>query len=201
MTLELVFETHSITVDNETGHAMGWLPGELSTRGRELALELGVRRRADGLDAVFTSDRHRAVETAEIAFAGSGIPVFADARLRECDYGELNGRPREEVHLDRPPDEPFPGGESWREAVGRVLGFLEELVRTRDGQRVLVIGHMATRYAVECAGTGATLEDVLAQPFAWQPGWSYRLSASSSPTWATTSTATAIRSGENASSA
>jgi len=37
----VVFETHSITVDNERGVATGWLPGELSERGRDVARELG----------------------------------------------------------------------------------------------------------------------------------------------------------------
>ncbi|HEY6015153.1 MAG TPA: histidine phosphatase family protein, partial [Gaiellaceae bacterium] len=93
MSVELVYETHSITVDNEQGIATGRLPGELSEEGRRLAAELGVRRRDDGVAAVYTSDLARAVETAAIAFGGSGIPVYEDARLRECDYGELNGAP------------------------------------------------------------------------------------------------------------
>ena len=43
--IELVYETHSITTDNEQGIATGWLPGELFELGRELARELGRRRR------------------------------------------------------------------------------------------------------------------------------------------------------------
>ena len=35
MTVEIIFETHSITVDNEAGIATGWLPGRLSAAGRE----------------------------------------------------------------------------------------------------------------------------------------------------------------------
>src|SRR5207245_9439562 len=85
--IELVFETHSITEDNERGIATGWLGGALSPRGRELASELGRRRREDGIAAVFTSDLARAVETARIAFAGTSIPIHEDARLRECNYG------------------------------------------------------------------------------------------------------------------
>src|SRR5262249_31073034 len=92
MTIELVYETHSTTVDNEAGIATGWLEGRLSDRGREQAAELGDRRRDDGLAAVFTSDLGRAIETAEIAFAGSELPVHRDSRLRECNYGEMNGR-------------------------------------------------------------------------------------------------------------
>ena len=62
MAIELVFETHCITVDNDLGQATGWLPGQLSERGRALAKELGRRRTGDGITAVFTSDLARAVE-------------------------------------------------------------------------------------------------------------------------------------------
>src|SRR5690349_20860940 len=87
MSTVIVFETHSWSEDNDRGTATGWLPGRLSERGRRLAAELGQRRRDDGIAAVFASDLRRAAETAEIAFAGSDIPVLLDWRLRECDYG------------------------------------------------------------------------------------------------------------------
>ncbi|MDQ2879898.1 MAG: hypothetical protein M3Y48_01215 [Actinomycetota bacterium] len=45
----IVFETHSWSEDNDRGVATGWLPGRLSERGRELARQLGARRRDDGL--------------------------------------------------------------------------------------------------------------------------------------------------------
>ncbi len=93
MSIELVFESHSWSQDNDRGVATGWLPGQLSERGRGLARELGERRRSDGLAAVFTSDLRRAVETAALAFADSDLPVLVDWRLRECDYGQLNGAP------------------------------------------------------------------------------------------------------------
>ncbi len=89
MAIELVFETHSMSVDNEQGRATGWWPGQLSERGRAQARELGRRRSGDGLAAVFSSDLARAAETASAAFAGSAIPVLYDWRLRECDYGQI----------------------------------------------------------------------------------------------------------------
>lgn len=94
MTVELIYETHATSTDNESGIATGWLPGELSEAGRRQARELGERRRDGRVVAVYTSDLRRAVETARIAFEGSGLPVRADPRLRECDYGELNGAAR-----------------------------------------------------------------------------------------------------------
>jgi len=58
--IELVFETHSTTVDNEQGRATGWLPGQLSEQGRGQARRLGHRRVGDGITAVFSSDLARA---------------------------------------------------------------------------------------------------------------------------------------------
>lgn len=94
MSVELVYETHSITEDNEAGVATGWLPGRLSAQGRALAAELGQRRPARGFAAVWSSDLARAVETAQLAYYGTGVPLVTDARLRECDYGTLNGGQR-----------------------------------------------------------------------------------------------------------
>ncbi len=108
MAIELVFETHSTTEDNEAGRATGWLPGQLSEQGRAQARQLGQRRGSDGITAVFSSDLGRAAQTAAIAFGRTSIPVLYDCRLRECDYGQRNGMPTAELHagrreyLDRP---------------------------------------------------------------------------------------------------
>lgn len=91
VTVEIIYETHSTTIDNESGIATGWLPRKLSEKGREQARALGERRRGDDIAAVFVSDRARAVETAEIAFGGSDVTIYQDARLRECNYGVMNG--------------------------------------------------------------------------------------------------------------
>ena len=175
--IRLVYETHALTTDNEQGIATGWLQGDLSERGRELARELGRRRRDDGIGAVFTSDLRRAVETAEIAFAGSGIPIHQDERLRECDYGDLNGKPVEEVAATRLAriDAPFPNGESYMDVVGRTHEFLAALLRDHDGERILVIAHSANRWAIEHLLDGRPLAELIEEPFDWQPGWEYLL--------------------------
>ena len=179
MTIELVFETHSITEDNERGRATGWLPGRLSPRGQELARELGLRRRDDGIASVFSSDLRRAAETATLAFEDQAVPVLLDWRLRECDYGQRNGMPVAELHANRCDHlvRPYPGGESWRQAVARAARLLDDLPQRWGGQRVLVIGHVATRWALDHVLGGVPLEALAAADFAWQPGWEYRLPA------------------------
>ena len=175
--IELVFETHSLTVDNENGVATGWLGGRLSSRGRAFAAELGERRRGDAIDTVFSSDLARAVETADIAFGATSIPVVLDWRLREIDYGELNGSAFDGVERRRATriDDPFPGGESYREAVGRVASFLDELRSDPPGPRALLIGHTATRLALDHLLDGRPLAQLVTAPFDWREGWEYVL--------------------------
>jgi broad specificity phosphatase PhoE len=174
-TVQIVYETHSTSVDNERGVATGWLDGELSERGRREAAELGRRRRDDGIDAVYTSDLGRAIETAKIAFAGSGITIHRDPRLRECDYGDLTGMPSERLRAEIPRrvDLPYPGGESYREVAERMRGFLDDLLPRHDGERVLLVSHAAPRWALQHLLDGTPLEEAVVAPFAWQPGWEY----------------------------
>ena len=166
----VVFETHATSEDNESLIATGWNGGALSRLGREQARELGERRR-DDVDAVVSSDLRRAVETASIAFPDR--PVQLDWRLRECDYGALTAMPKAQLDAERVAriDVPWPGGESWRQAVARVAGALDDL----PGGRVLVIGHIATRWALEHRCLGRSLEELAAEEFEWQPGWEYVL--------------------------
>jgi 2,3-bisphosphoglycerate-dependent phosphoglycerate mutase len=175
--IQLVFETHSITEDNEQGISTGWHDGRLSERGRTLAAELGMRRGNNGIDAVFTSDLGRAIETAQIAFSHSTIPIFFDWRLRECNYGNLNGQPADRLHRDRQQylDTPYPSGESWRQAVERVSRLFDDLRLNWDNKRVLVIGHVATRWAFDHFLNGLALEDLIMSDFAWREGWEYQV--------------------------
>lgn len=177
MTVAVVFETHSISEDNEAGLATGWRPGRLSLEGRRQASLLGARRRDDGLDVVMTSDLERALETVRIAFDGWAGDVLHDWRLRECDYGEHTLTASERLIRERIDhlDVPYPGGESWREAIERVASALVDLRRRWDGCRVLVVGHTATRFALDHAVDGKPLEELVSTPFQWRPGWEYTL--------------------------
>src|SRR3970282_2779307 len=123
--IEIVFETHSTTLDNERCIASGGLCGRLSRVGKQQAKEPGEPRTRDEIAAVFTSDLGRAVETTDLAFGGRDIPIYHDWRLRECNYGELNGMPVAGLEAERSRHvyEPFPGGECDSQGVVRVQSF------------------------------------------------------------------------------
>lgn len=179
MAVKLVYETHAITTDNEAGIATGWLPGRLSAAGRESAAELGRRRRHDGIDVVYVSDLQRALETARIAFGDDHLSSVIDARLRECNYGHLNGMPRARLDVERARhiDEPWPDGESYRDVVARTADLLEEVAGRWDGSRVLVIAHSANQWAIEHLLLGKDLAELVTGGMTWQPGWEYVLPA------------------------
>ena len=71
--------------------------------------------------------------------------------------------------------EPYPGGESWQQAVDRVAGFLRDLPSRWSGQRVLIIGHVATRWALDLLVDGRSLTELSGADFGWREGWEYQL--------------------------
>jgi broad specificity phosphatase PhoE len=175
MAVHLIYETHSRTIDNERGIATGWLHGELSASGRDFAVELGRRWQDTQLVAVYTSDLRRAVQTAEIAFADRAVPVIPDMRLRECNYGALNGMPVARLEAERAlhVDNAYPDGQSYGQVVDQMRSFLRDVVPRYQNQTILLIAHSANRWALECLLEGKALEALLDAPFDWQRGWRF----------------------------
>src|SRR5262245_21177940 len=175
--VRLVFETHATSLDNEAGLASGWFDVALSSAGEEQARMLGARRRGDHVAVVFCSDLSRSFRTAEIAFGDRSLPIVRDARLRECDYGNLTRRPASEIEQRRILQlvDPFPNGESYQQVVDRVSGWLSDVMRQFDAGTVLMIGHRATFYALERLLNRVTLHEAVTSPWMWQPGWTYHL--------------------------
>jgi 2,3-bisphosphoglycerate-dependent phosphoglycerate mutase len=175
--VQIVFETHATSEDNEARRASGWHDVALSALGEQQARELGARRRGERFAAIYASDLARSYRTAELAFGDTGIPIVRDARLRECCYGALDGAPAAQVEAEKRNriDTPFPAGESYRQAVGRMREFLAELARRSAEHTVLIVGHRATQHGLEHWLHGAALEALLREPFRWQPGWTYSL--------------------------
>ena len=172
----IIFESHGTTVDNEKHLASGWADIKLSELGIKQSKEMRQRYDHDYFDAIFCSDLQRSYKSAEIAF-GNKFPIIRDARLNECNYGDLTQHLSEEVDSEKPKriKTPFPNGESYEQTTEKMRSFLEDLLKKYDGKRVMIIGHRATQYGLECLINMTPLEQVIPAPWKWQPGWEYKL--------------------------
>ena len=81
---------HGTTSDNEDNKSSGWNDVRLSDLGIQQSKDLTKLTEFKEFDAVFTSDLVRAVESADLTW-GNKYPRIEDKRLRECNYGDLNG--------------------------------------------------------------------------------------------------------------
>lgn len=77
-------------------------------------------------------------------------------------------------------DNPFPGGESYRQVAERTRTFLDEVAAAHGGERIVVIAHSANRWALDHLVNGVTFEELVDAPFGWREGWLYVLSAKAS---------------------
>ncbi len=175
--VKIFFEAHSTTIDNEAGRASGWNDVDLSELGLKQSEELKERYLDRQIDAIFPSDLQRAVKTAVPLASANHIPMYPDARLRECDYGDLTQAPKSEVDSQRADrvTTPFPNGESYQDCMKRMGDFLEWLKEGFEGQTVLIIGSRATHFGLDHHINGMDITDAVSQKFVWQPGWQYEL--------------------------
>lgn len=122
---------HGETVWNAEHKLTGWADPPLTPRGETQARSLVDLLGQQSYDAVWSSDLQRARRTAELAAFGAPTE---DARLREIDFGQLDGlnwhtlEPSwREVLLDRFDDFHPPGGEHASVFTRRLVEFVEEL--------------------------------------------------------------------------
>lgn len=166
--ITIIFETHATSLDNEAHLSSGHNDIALSLLGEQQAKQLGERYKDQKFDVIFCSDLQRSYKTAKIAF-GSKWPIIKDARLRECDYGDLTKHPSSEVEpqMVNRITEPFPNGESYKQSSKRIKSYLNDLMNKYDGKRIMIIGHRATRFGLEYLINGVSLETLTTTPFKW----------------------------------
>lgn len=179
-TIQITYFVHSSTPDSEKGIATGWLPGELSPSGINQATELGTIVSGKKFDAVFCSDLNRAVVSATLIF-GEKHQIIQDERLRECNYGDFNGKPASTFKnkLHNYVEIPFPGGESYRAVENRMAAFLEMLKKSYQGKNIAIVAHQAPQLALDVLIHGKHWKQAIDEDWrkkgAWQPGWAYTL--------------------------
>ena len=141
--------------------------GELTERGREQIAAVALLFRGVPLDRVYASPLARARETAQIVAKEKGLDVLLSDDIREVT-------PSAEVVANLPPaetlrevhrffktpqaswDEPYLGGETFRQVQERGVRFFTSLLSQEDWHTVLVVAHGGINNALLAYVTGVT---------------------------------------------
>lgn len=171
----LILIRHCEPEPGAAGRCYGSLDFGLSPAGCVAADELATALGASPIDAVVASPRRRAVQTAEPLAAKLGGDVTVDERLRELDFGELEGLTYEEVErtrpelfrrwMERPTEVEFPGGESYATLAGRVRPAVDELLAGGGTYAVVTHGGPIRAVLADCLDMPAAAIFRLAQSY------------------------------------
>ena len=177
METKIIYFVHGTTTDNASKLCSGWKVALLNDLGKEQAINLGnvSKDRGDKFDIVITSDLKRAVESSLLAFPQ--YERITDSRLRECNYGGLDGEHKSLVVYEEHINESFPNGESLKDVENRIRNFVQYLKDNYDNQTIGVVAHRAPQLALEVVTKNISWEEAIANDWRktgdWQPGWEY----------------------------
>jgi len=177
MAVKVMYFVHGTTTDNASKLCSGWSDAKLNDLGKEQAENLGKvsRGRNDDFDIIFTSDLSRAIDSSNIAF--KEYEKIIDNRLRECNYGDLDGKSKSLVIYEEHIKSPFPNGESLIDVENRIRDFINYLKENYDGKKIGIVAHRAPQLAFLVITKNLLWEEAIKNDWRktgdWQPGWEY----------------------------
>ncbi|MBE7209869.1 MAG: histidine phosphatase family protein [Gluconacetobacter diazotrophicus] len=167
MTTRLVLVRHGATVWHAENRYAGSTDVALDASGLAQAERLAAWAPGAGLAAIWCSPLSRARTTAEPAARATGLELQIDARLRELDFGQIEGKTiaeAEELFPEEirrfqadPVTYPMPGGEDPHAAAKRALAALRDIAAAHPGARVLVVAHNTLIRLTLCSLLGIPL--------------------------------------------
>jgi len=178
MAVKIIYFVHGTTTDNIEKLASGWNQAELSKKGIEQSIALREQINFDEIDLVISSDLKRAQDSANYVYENKK-EIFYDSRIRECNYGDLNGKSSELVKYEEHISNPFPNGESLLDVEKRVRDFCDYLLENYDNKTIALVAHKAPQLAIEVITMNKTWEQAIKDDWRpkkqWQPGWRYEI--------------------------
>lgn len=178
MSVKIIYFVHGTTTDNIEHKATGWNSGILSEKGIEQSIELKEKINLNEIDLVISSDLKRAMDSAEYTFKDLK-EILHDKRIRECNYGDLNGADSSLVKYEEHIINPFPNGESLKGVEERLKNFCDYLLENYNGKTIALVAHKAPQLALEVITKKITWEQAIKQDWRktknWQPGWVYEI--------------------------
>jgi alpha-ribazole phosphatase/probable phosphoglycerate mutase len=169
--VRLLLARHGQSVWNAERRFQGTTDVPLSALGIEQARALGRALRGHRLAAAYVSPFRRAVETAEIALEGTGVPPVPLEDLRELSLGQWEGCTVEEISGQAgdpyrawhyaPYDCPPPGGEPLDAVSARVRAAIDRIAAAHaPGDDVAVIAHGGVISVYACSLLGCSFNQL-----------------------------------------
>ena len=178
MSVKITYFVHGTTTDNIEHKSTGWINGELSKKGIEQSIKLKEKINFNDIDLVISSDLKRAIDSAEYIFKDLK-QILHDERIRECNYGDLNGKDSSLVKYEEHIENKFPNGESLKDVEERLREFCDYLLEKYDGKTVALVSHKAPQLALEVITKNITWKEAIDNDWrktkSWQPGWKYEI--------------------------
>jgi len=152
---------------NAANRFQGHSDRPLTDLGRRQAEALAEVVAQENVDAIYSSPLIRALETARIVAARTGLEVTELDGLREVDTGSWSGLSRAEVQ-ERFPEgferwiaggSGWEDGETYEEMGERVLGAIRAIAAAHPNGRVLVVSHGGPIRAAQSAAEGVDLHE------------------------------------------
>lgn len=157
----IILVRHGETEWNAAKRAQGHADVPLNAAGREQALDAARELAAFPVEAVYSSDLGRALDTAKEIARVHGVAVEVEPRFREIDQGQWTGLTTEEIRAGWPdlwgPARHYsarPGGESPGEVRRRALAALRQVVAAHPSGTVVVVSHGGTIRCLSAAALG-----------------------------------------------
>ena len=142
---------HGETQWNAEERYQGHGDSPLTETGRNQIIALSLRMQKIQFDTLISSDLGRAQETASIIANYTGHSVETDSRIRERNYGILEGLTVPEIKTNyseilnelnmNNPDYIIPEGESHQQHYQRNALFIKDLLNQKMGAKVALIIH------------------------------------------------------------
>lgn len=155
---------HGATVLSKEDRFAGSSDVALSDEGWMQVRKLGVRLATEKISAVYCSDMHRAIHTAEAIAGPHGLTPIQRPGLREIDHGHWEGMIHQDVEQQFAAEykaweaDPLlsapPGGESGLDVLARSLPELRRIILDHNRQTVAIVSHKATNRLLLCSVLG-----------------------------------------------
>ena len=148
---KLFLVRHGQSAGNAEGRFGGHSATPLSELGHEQARLAAASLAKENINAIYSSDLLRAVQTAEPLAKILGLEIVASPALRERNVGVLEGLTFDESKEAHPEDyyalvnrnihHVITEGESYRDLLERITAELRDILRQHRGGRVAIFTH------------------------------------------------------------